>query len=252
MKDKRQKSYIPKESEALEIAPAVQEEFTWPDSTPEIRLVHAQVIVYRYQGRIVGRRGYDAEGRVIYEQPLKDGLLHGICYTWEESGLRRTPVGSGCKPWLMLVEPYCEGKSHGTAYQYAEDGSLMGTYTLVHGTGFDVWRQFREDGSIYVSEIHGLQNGIPHGFELWLNEDQTLSAERHWKNGEVHGVQRDWNFQGRVRRGWPCYYVESERLTKRRYVNLSQSDPTLPPFREEDNLPVRSFPRDIRRILNSM
>jgi hypothetical protein len=47
----------------------------------------------------------------------------------------------------MLIEPYVNGKIHGTAKQYGRDGSVIGTYTLRHGTGYDIWRVENEDGA---------------------------------------------------------------------------------------------------------
>jgi hypothetical protein len=107
---------------------------------------------------IVGERWYDEDGTLVEEIPLQHGKKHGVEYQWDDGK-------------LSSAEPYWEGKPHGTAIQWDRDGRLLGTYTMVHGTGLDVWRGTREDGSIYVTEIRTLRDGLPHGFEWWLNED---------------------------------------------------------------------------------
>ena len=106
-------------------------------------------------GEVVGERCYESDGSLVVEIPLSDGNKQGIEYHWYESGE------------LQSAEPYFAGKPHGVAKQWARDGTLMGTYTIEHGTGFDLWRDCLEDGLIFVSEVHSLRDGLPHGFE-WL------------------------------------------------------------------------------------
>jgi hypothetical protein len=188
-------------------------------------------------GHIVGERFYDEDGTLAGERPLTDGQKHGVEYRWNDGH-------------LISAEPYWEGKPHGTAMQWSQDRRLLGTYTLVHGTGLDIWRAVREDGSIYVSEVHSMRDGMPHGFEWWLDEDQKqVWDERHWHLGELHGIERQWNDSGRLRRGWPRYWIHGTKVTKRQYLRAAASDETLPPFREEDQSPQRSFPPEIRQAL---
>jgi hypothetical protein len=188
-------------------------------------------------GEIVGERYYEEDGTLGLETPIKEGKKHGVEYRWDSGK-------------LISAEPYWEGKPHGTAMQWEEDGRLLGTYTLVHGTGLDVWRGTREDGSIHVSEIHSLRDGMPHGFEWWLNEDQaSVWYERHWHLGELHGIERQWNERARLRRGWPKYWVRGTQVTKRQYLRTAAKDDTLPPFREEDESSRRSFPPEIEELL---
>ncbi len=81
-------------------------------------------------GVVVGYRYYEHDGSICIETPIKNGKKHGIEYSWEcrEDG-----------PVLSLSEPYENGLIHGTAKQWAFDGSLLGTYTLYHGKGYDIW-----------------------------------------------------------------------------------------------------------------
>jgi hypothetical protein len=189
-------------------------------------------------GKVVGWRSYDSEGRLVTETALKDGKKHGRQIFWNEDGT------------IDFVEPFFEGKVHGTAKQYQE-GKLIGTYKMVHGTGYDVWRGDRGDGVVLVSEIHPMRDGLPHGFEWWLNEDQqSVYEEKHWFNGKFHGIEREWNFKNKLRRGYPKYWVRGGAVTKRQYVAAARKDATLPPFRLKDNSPKREFPPEIRRLLN--
>ena len=81
------------------------------------------------------------------------------------------------------------------------EGRLIGTYRMHRGTGLDLWYRQREDGSIYLGEVHHLLEGRRHGFEWWINEDQeTVYIERHWREGQLHGIWREWNAAGRLRR----------------------------------------------------
>src|SRR5215211_7105049 len=111
-------------------------------------------------GILVGQRVYSQQGVMILETPMKDGLKHGSEFTWDDAGT------------LLLIEPYVNGKIHGTARQYRRQGNVIGTYTLTHGTGFDIWRQEKEDGTNFVSEIHRLQDGNPHGYEWHFASSQ--------------------------------------------------------------------------------
>jgi hypothetical protein len=190
-----------------------------------------------FDGRLVGYRYYDDNGRLQIETPLKDGTNHGRAIHWNGDDK------------LNFIEPYFEGKVHGTAKQY-QNGKVIGTYKMIHGTGYDVWRNQIADGPIYVSEIHSMRDGSKHGFEWWLNEDQkSVHEEKHWYEGSYHGIEREWHRSGKLMRGYPKYWVHGEAVTKRQYVQAAQKDPTLPPFRLKDNSPWREFPPEIRRLL---
>jgi hypothetical protein len=134
------------------------------------------------EGDAVGRRWYDENGALAFEVPLKNEVTHGRVYRWD--------FGQ-----LVSVEPYFKGKPHGVAKQL-EDGRVIGTYRMVHGTGLDVWRRVcgsDEACTFGVSEIHSMKDGQPHGFEWWFRTNQRLSSERHWREGKVHGIERAWS-----------------------------------------------------------
>jgi hypothetical protein len=193
---------------------------------------------YRVGGAIVGVRRFHDTGEPESEHGLRNGQYHGVDYRWDSPGQ------------LVSAIPYANGVGHGTAKQWGDDGRLIGTYRLVRGTGIDLWRQQREDGSIYLAEVFQWRDGKGHGFEWWINEDQTsVYIERHWQAWFLHGIEREWNAQGRLARGFPKYHVNGERVTKRQYLRACRSDPTLPPFRKVDNRPRRVFPPQLAKHL---
>jgi len=201
--------------------------------------IHLRETECRYRGKVVGKRFYEEDGTLVQEIPLNGGNVHGIKYAWYDSGA------------LQSAEPYLEGRQHGTARQWLEDGQLMGTYTLIRGTGLDVWRQQRPDGTVYISEIHSYRDGCPDGFTWWFWEGEaSVWSEEHFQSGLPHGIERRWNTTGRLCRGYPKYYVQGKQVTKRAYLRAAEADPTLPSFRAEDNCPVRVFPPALRKKLS--
>jgi antitoxin component YwqK of YwqJK toxin-antitoxin module len=191
-------------------------------------------------GRVVGQRAYDSDGRLIIETPLKNGKKHGREYIWD--------LFSG---HLESVEPYVDGKMHGLAKQYGRHGQVIGTYRFVHGNGYDIWRYEREDGSIGISEIFTVKDGVLDGYEWWPRSDQqSVHHERHWQQGNYHGIERMWNEKGRLKRGYPKYWVQGKVVSKRVYLKAAGKDKTLPKFKVSENRPQRKFPGDIESLLS--
>jgi hypothetical protein len=191
-------------------------------------------------GNFVGRRIYNQEGILVLETPMKDGLRHGHEITWDDEGN------------VLSIEPYEKGKIHGIAKQYGRNGKVIGTYKLKHGTGFDIWRQEDERCRVFVSEIHCLKDGIPHGYEWWFaSSKQDLMHERHWQMGKLHGIERAWNNKGSLRRGYPKFYVADQAISKQKYAKMALIDTTLPVIQEEDNLPKRKLPSEIKKLVRS-
>ena len=75
--------------------------------------------------------------------------------------------------------------------------------------------------------------------------------EKHWFNGQWHGIEREWNFKNKLSRGYPKYWVRGDAVTKRQYIAAARKDVTLPLFRPKDNSPKREFPPEIRRLLKA-
>lgn len=185
-------------------------------------------------GVVVGERFYDDSGALQVETPLRDGKKHGIEYSWADDGS------------LELAEPYVDGLISGTAKQWDSSGRLLGTYSLKHGTGLDIWRTVLEGGIVFISEIHSMRNGRMHGFEWSVNEDQcSVWWEKHWCDSQWHGIERQWSEHGRLARGYPKYWINSQQVNRRKYVRCAAEDPTLPPFREKDQSPTRILPIQI-------
>ena len=188
-------------------------------------------------GEVVGQRCYGEEGQLVIEIPLRNGSRHGREFQWNDDGM------------LSLIEPYANGKIHGTAKQYGRHGSVIGTYTLRHGTGYDIWRQENENGTVRISEIHTLKDGVPHGYEWWLSDKpRILCHELHWYEGKYHGIEREWNWVNKLSRGFPRYWIKGDRVDKRKYLLAAKKDFTLPPFRLKDNSPRRKFPVAIEQL----
>ncbi len=201
--------------------------------------IHFQEMECILNGQVVGRRSYDSDGRLIVETPLKDGKKHGREYRWD--------FFSGN---LESVEPFANGKLHGLAKQYGRKGNVIGTYRFVHGTGFDIWCLEKEDGSVYVSEVFTVKDGSLDGYEWWLNVDQrSVWHERHWHQGSVHGIERLWNSQARLKRGYPKYWINGKAVKKGTYLKAAEKDRSLPKFREKENQNRRRFPVEIEKQL---
>lgn len=203
---------------------------------PDGRTKRAEYLV---EGEVVGIRQFHPAGEPQDEYALRNGVWHGIQYRWDVPGK------------LLSATPYVDGVEHGTARQWADDGTLIGTYTMRHGTGLDLWWQ-ESDGAIYLAEARYLKDGRPHGCEWWINEDQqTVSRESHFWEGELHGIERQWNHRGRLRRGFPRYYIHGQRVTRTQYIRARAADATLPPFARDDNDPRRVFSPEVAQRLRT-
>ena len=191
---------------------------------------------YFLNGKVVGVRSFYETGELEHEYALKDGLLHGVVYRSDVPGE------------LLSAEPYVDGLPHGIAKQWSGRGTLIGTYKMTRGTGVDLWWGGNgESAGQYLSEARYLRDGKLHGFEWWLNEDQrSVWSERHYRNNQKRGIERSWNQNGRLKRGYPRYWVSDRRVTKRQYLRECRDDTSLPPFRETDNRPKRRFPPEVK------
>src|SRR5262249_4259929 len=111
----------------------------------------------------------------------------------------------------------------------------------------DLWYcEHAENGFPHLSEARYVKDGKWHGFEWWLNEDQkSVWQERHFWNDQMHGIERSWNHKGQLHRGYPRYWINDRRVTKRQYLREADRNPTLPHFCEADNRPQRRLPREI-------
>ena len=195
-----------------------------------------RTIEYSVKGVVIGRRQFGRDGERLMETPLHNGVRHGIEYTWHENGQ------------LELVEPYHEGLIHGTASQWDCDGRLLGQYTLVHGTGLDVWRGVEEDGTVHISEIQMSLNGKWHGYGWGFERDGVLYRETPWWEGLPHGIEREWDEHGDLITGSPVFFIRGEQVERTRYLAEADHDATLPPYREEDNRRDHRLPPEVSEL----
>jgi hypothetical protein len=219
------------------------------DAKPVITLRYAigraRIVEYRLAGQLVGVREFHETGELERESACRDDRLHGMQYEWSAPGR------------LLSAEPYADDLPHGTAYVWYIDGSLLGSYEMDRGTGVDLWWTWCTDttsgvpvpGPPWLSEVHYLVDGSSHGCEWWLRPDHSLWEERHWQHGALHGIEREWGTESRLRRGFPRYFLHGQQVTRRVYLRAQRAEPTLPAFRPEDNLPRRSFPPVVQAAL---
>jgi antitoxin component YwqK of YwqJK toxin-antitoxin module len=181
---------------------------------------------------LVGQRFVARDGSILKEYAYYDGEIQD----------EYARFGGAVR--LSSAIPYEDGIKHGTAYQWAHDGRLMGTFTMERGTGTDLWWQELMDGEILLTEAWEEADGLCHGHEWWFHYclPSELWIEKKWFKGNRHGIEREWNTEGKVKRGWPKYWVHDQQVDKRKYLRAAAKDPTLPAFRAEDNLPYRDFP----------
>jgi hypothetical protein len=132
---------------------------------------------------------------------------------------------------VLSATPYRNGLEHGLARQWSADGEgLISFYRIRHGTGVDLWWQetFTDPPRPYLAEVRFARRPASR-LEWLLNEDQrSVYEERHWRGGKLHGIERQWTPQGRLRRGFPRFYVNGELVTKLAYERARAKDASLP------------------------
>ncbi len=174
----------------------------------------------------IGRRFWDMDGMLGLEYRMHGEHMHGLFRRWD-AGI------------LTHETAYRDGKEHGTARQYDQHGTMIGSYTMIDGTGLDLW--FYAAG--VLAEERACHDGALHGFERWWNDDNaTIYQESHFWHGQEHGVFRRWNAHGRLARGYPQYFIKGRKVTKRQYLQASATDDTLPRFQIADHNPHRTLP----------
>jgi hypothetical protein len=176
-------------------------------------------------GRLVGHVSWDEEGTASIAQGIRDGVRVGYQIDY------RYGV-------LTYAEPFKNGFVHGWAKQFDSRGRLIFESPFRYGTGIDYWCDDRGR----LCEERPMVAGKPSGWERWWSEDQkTVYEETSWLDGVWHGIKRRWT-KGRLERGYPQFFLRGERISKQEYVVAARGDPTLPPYRPEDDSPRRRRP----------
>ncbi len=180
-------------------------------------------------GRRVAYATWHASGALEYECHHDDaGRMHGLERHGFEDG--RT----------MYRASWVHGVQHGLQRQWDERGRLLVRSRFVRGTGLDAW--FGDLRTL--TESYTFRRGKLHGYKRWWTNARCVWLEEHYVDGVPHGIHREWNWSsGRLRRGFPKYFVHGEQVTRRRYLRVAKADPTLPPVRARDDRPTRMKPR---------
>jgi antitoxin component YwqK of YwqJK toxin-antitoxin module len=190
-----------------------------------------QVACYVIDGEKVGCREWDEDGQLLAEVPMRGGVRHGnVAYFY--------PGGQ-----LEEMQPYRHGQMHGTGRQWSEDGRLLVTWQLNRGTGLDLWC---DSGTGTLAEEHywPREGGLGYGRD-WNVDEKTIHEEYFYALGRgYHGVWREWAGRGGLRRGFPHFYVNDRKVSKLQYLKACQGDPTLPPYRPEEDDPHRALPAE--------
>lgn len=186
---------------------------------------------YLVGGEVVGVRLFFPDGRIELESPRRAGEPHGTEFQWDDAGQLRSAL------------PFVDGLEHGVSRQWAPDGTPLGTYELRHGTGIDLWRGQRQDGSAYLAEARSVVSGERHGFEWLIDQDQeTVHRETRFAGGLEHGIRREWDANRALRPGHPRFYLLDREVRRDEYEYGRTVDPELPAYEDADDVPARRFP----------
>ena len=182
-------------------------------------------------GKKIGYRLWNERGELELEYGMKDGKKHGREYYFFDNGQPEE------------VTPYRNGMLHGTGKQWSYEGKVIITYKLINGTGLDLWCGHLNDS---LSEEHYYPKDDELGYHReWRDDEKSIWREYYFSSRiGYHGIWREWNKKGKLRRGFPQYYVNDHRVTKRQYLKASKIDGILPPYRSEENQPFRELPEE--------
>jgi len=161
----------------------------------------------------------------------RDGLPHGLEREWHANGRVRYEAR------------YVHGLQHGLQRQWDEHGRILVRTRFVRGTGLDLY--CGDVRPARISESRELVAGERHGFERWWT-DGRLWMEHHFQRGREHGIARSWSIEGRLKRGYPRYFVQGERVDRRTYLRRCADDTTLPVPQAADDRPFRPRPVGVR------
>ncbi len=188
---------------------------------------------YYLNGKQIGTRFFDDEGELYLEHGVKNGEKHGREY-WFNSWNDGRPTE---------MTPYRHGKMHGTAMQFTDNGEILITYQMKNGVGLDLWC---DNLTHTLSEEQYQPQPGELGYRRNWNEDEKTIYEEYYFLAPYgyHGIWREWNDAGRLRRGFPHYYVHGKKVGKREYLKACLQDKLLPAYRKSDDRPKRSLPRE--------
>ncbi len=179
----------------------------------------------------VGYRMWDEDGHLEFEYAMRSGVKHGHEYRFHPNGQ------------LLEKETYHDGTLHGVGRQWSEDGRLLVSWKLVNGTGLDLWCD-TATGRL-AEEHYWPKDGELGYFRQWNSNERTIWQEYYYVLSKgYHGVWREWNARGRMRTGFPRYYINDQKVTKSQYRKACESDDTLVPYQSGDDDPHRQLPAE--------
>lgn len=181
--------------------------------------------------KLVARIYYHQTGAIEWETHYDEqGRLHG---------LEREQFEDGRKKYRAR---WTHGVQHGLQQQWDEAGRLLVATRFVRGTGIDLWFDCGR-----LSESREFVDGHRHGVERWWRSKHEVWHEIQLWRGQQHGVERQWNESGRLRRGYPKYFVHDQQVTRREYEKAQRRDSTLPALSPSENRPRRKPPQEPAR-----
>jgi MORN repeat protein len=137
------------------------------------------------------KRFYYRNGRIHTESREVESKFHGLYRTWHRTG--------------QLAEElrYRHGLMHGVNREWDENGRLLGSFTMVNGTGLQ--RYWHDNGRLKM-EISSL-------------------------NGKFHGRCRDWLRDGTLFR--EDYLINNQDVTRATYLKAARKNPSWPQYEGE-------------------
>ncbi|HEY5788282.1 MAG TPA: hypothetical protein VIT65_26290 [Microlunatus sp.] len=187
-------------------------------------------VAYLLGEEVVAVRQLSEDGQLELHSTRRAGVRHGPECSWDDTGRLRSLI------------PYVDGLEHGRAFQWGASGAEIGDYVMDHGTGVDLWRAERPDGSVYLVEARYMVSGERHGFEWVVAEDQeALVREGRFAAGVEHGIFREWD-DSALNPSFPIFYLLGRAVGRDEYGRARRIDPGLPDYRAADDRPERAWP----------
>lgn len=125
---------------------------------------------------------YFPSGQLRSRVQFVDGVLDGLSERWHDTGHK------------ALEQPFSQGLTHGTLHAWGTDGRLLGSRTLVHGTG--VYTEWHPTGH-RANEGH-MVSGRLDGEWLFWTDDGRLASVEHYADDVMHGAFTYFGPEGQV------------------------------------------------------
>lgn len=182
--------------------------------------------------RRVGRIVWDLDGPLSHEQyDDLDGREHGVEreYSMWVGDPDFPPQPPPTVRWLL---EWRHGVMHGWSI-LLDDGAPLTVTPFAEGRGVDFFGD-REG----IGEHREMRAGQRHGIERWGGTAPWL--ETWFFDGRPHGITREWQPDtDTLKDGFPRFHIDGEQVTRDAYLAACADDPTLPPYRAEDDEPTR-------------